>query len=72
MPFPKFFNAQYVCYDNMINLEIDSTKKVCRKLQYVGNEYGEILISVLTESEGHLGLKLLADGLVERLANEGV
>ena len=44
-------------------LKIDSTKKVCKKLQgkdagsaswcaNVGNERGEVLVSVLTESEG--------------------
>ena len=64
-------------------LKIDSAKKVCKKLQgaainspswctNVGNEYGEVLISVLTESEGLLGLKPFADGLVQRFANEGV
>ena len=47
-------------------LKIDSTKKVCEKLQgaainsvswctNVGNKYGEVLIPVLTESEGLLG-----------------
>ena len=43
-------------------IKIDSTKKICRKLQgtsanmavwatNVGNERGEVLITVLTESE---------------------
>ena len=58
-------------------LKIDSTKKVCRKLQgkaantaswatSVGNERGEVLITVLTSSEGGPALKPLADGLVGR------
>ena len=52
-------------------LKIDSTKKVCRKLQgksagtaswctNVGNENGEVLKSVLTESEGLEGLQPMA------------
>ena len=60
-------------------LKIDSTKKVCKKLQgsaagsaswctNVGNERGEALVSVLTESEGLEGLKSMADGLVKRFA----
>ena len=51
--------------------------KVCRKLQgkgagsaswctNVGNERGEVLISVLTEGESTESLQPLADGLVER------
>lgn len=78
---PELLAVSTTVYESI--LKIDSTKKVCRKLQgaaanspswytNVGNEYGEILISVLTESEGLLGLKPLADGLVERFANEGV
>ena len=58
-------------------LKIDSTKKVCRKLQgaaantaawatNVGNERGEVLISVLTQSEGTEDLKQLAEGLMDR------
>ncbi|XP_065905191.1 uncharacterized protein [Dysidea avara] len=58
-------------------LKIDSTKKVCRKLQgraagtaswctNVGNERGEILTSVLTESEGLDGLRPMAVGLIRR------
>jgi hypothetical protein len=58
-------------------LKIDSTKKVCRKLQgkaadtaswatSVGNERGEVLLTVLTSSEGAPALKPLADGLVRR------
>lgn len=61
-------------------LKIDSTKKVVRKLQgaaagtatwvtNIGNEQGEVLISVVTESEGLLSLKPMADGLMKRLVN---
>ena len=56
--------------------EIDSTKKVCKKLQglaagsafwckNVGNERGEVLISVLMESEGLEGLHPMVTGLIE-------
>ena len=59
-------------------LKIDSTKKVCKKLQgtpagsaswctNVGNERGEMLVSVLTVSEGLEGLRPMAMGLIERL-----
>jgi len=62
-------------------LKIDSTKKVCKKLQgaaansaswctNVGNKNGEVLISVLTESEGLLGLKPLTYCLVERFVSK--
>ena len=58
-------------------LKIDSTKKVCKKLQgvaagsanwatNVGNERGEVVITVLTESESMVGLKKMADGLMDR------
>ena len=58
-------------------LKIDSTKKVCKKLQgtaagsaswctNVGNERGEVLMSVLTESEGLEGLRPMALGLIDR------
>ena len=61
-------------------LKIDSTKKVCKKLQgtaagsaswctNVGNEKGEVLVSVLTESEGLEGLHSMATGLIQRFAN---
>ena len=33
----------------------------------IGNEQGEVLISVVTESEGLLSLKPMADGLMKRL-----
>lgn len=77
---PELLAASTTVYGSI--LKIDSTKKVCKKLQgaasnsaswctNVGNEHGKILISVLTESEGLLGLKPLADGLVERFESEG-
>jgi len=58
-------------------LKIDSTEKVCKKLQgtaagsaswctNVGNERGEVLMSVLTESEGLEGLRPMASGLIDR------
>ena len=58
-------------------LKIDSTKKVCKKLlgaasgsatwaTNVGNERGEVLTSVLTESESMPGLKNMAEGLMSR------
>ncbi len=64
-------------------LKIDSTKKVCKKLQgaaantaswatNVGNERGEVLISVLTESEGNEGLHQMAVGLMGRYQHAGV
>jgi hypothetical protein len=58
-------------------LKIDSTKKICKKLQgsdansaswttNVGNERGEILMSVLTSSEAVSALQSMATGLMER------
>lgn len=64
-------------------LKIDSTKKVCRKLQgvaagtaswatNVGNERGEVVASVLTASEDVASsLKELARGLVRRYQDVG-
>ena len=63
-------------------LKIDSTKKICRKLQgndantadwatSVGNERGEVLISVLTASESNQSLQRMADGLVQRYKTAG-
>ena len=60
-------------------LKIDSTKKVCKKLQgkaagsalwctNVGNEKGEVLVSVLTESKGLQGLHPMATGIIQRFA----
>ena len=64
-------------------LKIDSTKKICKKLQgegantaswatNVGNKRGEVLISTLTESESIESLQNMADGLQHRYnrANE--
>ena len=56
-------------------LKINSTKKLCKKLQgiaagsaswctNVGNERGEVLVSVLTESEGMESLQSMATGLI--------
>jgi len=64
-------------------LKIGSTKKVTKKLQgveansanwvtNVGNERGEIVISVVTSSESTSSLKPMADGLVRRYAAAGV
>ena len=58
-------------------LKIDSTKKVCKKLQgaaagsaswatNVGNERGEVVISVLTESEDSEALRRMVCGLMDR------
>ena len=58
--------------------KVDSIKKVCKKLHRaaagtatwvinVGNERREILISVITDLEGLLALKPMADGLMKRL-----
>ena len=63
-------------------LKIDSTKKVCRKLQgaatdtaawvtNVGNERGEVLASVLTQLEGLADLGPLAKGLMDRYKRAG-
>ena len=56
-------------------IKIDSTKKICRKLQgadantamwatKVGNKRGEILITVLTQSKALTDLQALLDGSV--------
>ena len=61
-------------------MKIDSTKKVCKKLQgaaagtatwvtNVGNEQGEVLMSVVTKAEGLLSLKNMADGLMKQLVH---
>ena len=58
-------------------LKIDSTKKICNKLQgadantaswatNVGNERGEVLMCVLTTSEGVSAMQPMADGLMSR------
>ena len=64
-------------------LKIDSTKKFMRKLQgveaesanwvtNVGNEKGEIMISVLTSSESTSSLKPMVDGLVKSFKVAGM
>ncbi|RUS90903.1 hypothetical protein EGW08_001300, partial [Elysia chlorotica] len=63
-------------------LKLDSTKRVTKKLAgsargtaawatNVGNEHGQILMSVLTATEGE-GLRAMAEGLVQRYATAGV
>ena len=63
-------------------LKIDSTKKVCKKLQgsaantaswaiNVGNERGEVVVSVLTQSKGSESLQRMAEGLVRRYEKAG-
>ena len=58
-------------------IKIDSTKKICRKLAgaaagtatwqtNVGNEKGEVLLSVVTDSEALLSLQPMANGLMKR------
>lgn len=60
-------------------LKIDSTKKITRKLQgkaanpaawctNIGNERGELLISILTTSESLANLGRMAEGLMDRYA----
>ncbi|XP_041836778.1 uncharacterized protein LOC121636980 [Melanotaenia boesemani] len=64
-------------------LKMDSTKKVTKKLAgaasdtaawvtNVGNQYGQVLISVLTCSEGSEGLSRMAAGLMRRYRLAGV
>lgn len=63
-------------------IKMDSTKKVVRKLAghssgtaawatNVANEHGQVLMNVLTASEG-AGLKPMAEGLVKRYTDAGV
>ena len=58
-------------------LKVDSIKKICKKLQgadantanwmtNVGNERGEIVVSVLTSSERAAALQPMGDGLIRR------
>ena len=62
---PSLLTAATSIYGSI--LKIDSTKKVCKKLQEtaantaswatnVGNEHGEVLVSVLTDSDSADGL----------------
>ncbi|XP_030589839.1 uncharacterized protein LOC115783243 [Archocentrus centrarchus] len=64
-------------------LKMDSTKKVTKKLTgtasdtaawvtNVGNEHGQVLISVLTCTEGSDGLTRMAAGLMRRYRDAGV
>lgn len=64
-------------------LKIDSTKKICKKLAgdaaksvnwitNVGNEHGQVLMSVATVSESTAELEKMANGLMERYRNAGV
>ncbi|XP_075959015.1 uncharacterized protein LOC142962422 [Anarhichas minor] len=64
-------------------LKMDSTKKVTKKLAgtasdtaawvtNVGNEHGQVLMSVLTCSEGSEGLSRMAAGLTRRYQHAGV
>lgn len=63
-------------------LKIDSTEKVTKKLQglaastaswatNIGNERGEIVLSILTSSEAAVSLKKMADGLMLRFEKAG-
>lgn len=72
---PQLLAAATSVYGSV--LKIDSTKKICKKLQgaaagtatwatNVGNERGEVVISVLTESEDNVALRQMACGLMDR------
>ena len=63
-------------------LKIDSTKKVVRKLQgraagsaswatNIGNEKGEVVMSVLTDAESFTALRSMAEGLMRRYKTAG-
>ncbi|XP_071963285.1 uncharacterized protein [Antedon mediterranea] len=63
-------------------LKIDSTKKIVKKLAgyasgtaawatNVGNEHGQVLISVLTAAEG-CGVEKMIQGIIDRYASAGV
>ncbi|WAR14621.1 hypothetical protein MAR_004726 [Mya arenaria] len=63
-------------------LRMDSTKKIVGKLagpvrgtalwaSNIGNEYGQVLMSVLTAGEGH-GLALMANGIMKRYKDAAV
>jgi hypothetical protein len=63
-------------------LKMDSTKKIVNKLggesrgsaewaTSIGNEYGQALICVFTDSESEAALKPMADGLVRRYKEHG-
>lgn len=72
---PQLLAAAASVYGSV--LKLDSTKKVCKKSQgaaanmanwttNAGNERGEIVISILTESESMAGLAEMAEGLMDR------
>ena len=72
---PQLLAAATSVYGSV--LKIDLTKKICKKLQgaaagtatwatNVGNERGEVVISVLTESEDNVALRRMACGLMDR------
>ena len=72
---PELLAAATSVYGDV--LKIDSTKKICKKLRgasartatwvtNVGNERGEVLVSVVTASEGLSALQPMADGLMSR------
>ena len=74
--YPEHLAATTSVYGNILKVG-DSTKKVCKKLQgaaagsaqwvtNMGNERGEVVTSVLTESESIEGLQMMADGLMKR------
>ena len=78
---PQFLATCTAIFGSVLN--IDSTKKVCKKLQgfaagsaswctNVGNERGEVLVSVLIESEGLEGLQSMANGLIQKFAQKFV
>ena len=78
---PALLAASTSIYGSII--KIDSTKKVCKKLQgaaaqtaswatNMSNERGEVLISILTESEGERALQPMATGLMRRYQQAGV
>ena len=75
---PEFLAAATSIYGTV--LKIDSTKKelhgaaanTAAWATNVGNEKGEIVVSVLTSSEDLSSLKPLADGLVRCYAIAGV
>ena len=72
--FPSLRLLQHLC---MVESLRDSTKKICRKLAgaavgtatwqtNVGNEKGEVLLSVVTDSEALVSLQPMANGLMKR------
>ena len=71
----------YICVHNMFYLLYPSLQ-VVKTLQgaaagsatwvtNIGNEHGEVLMSVVTQSEGAPGLQKMAEGLMMRYENAG-